>query len=364
MLIKKMINYLVNSQWKEKKMQIDGVNIGPEHPPYIIAEMSANHNGSIELAKHTILEAKRCGADAIKMQSYSADTMTLNSNRPEFFVQEGKWKGRRLYDLYNEASTPFDWHEELFTYAKEIGITLFSTPFDESAVDLLVKLETPAFKIASFELTDLDLVRYIAQQGKPTIISTGMASKSEIDSAVSTFRKASNANIVLLHCVSNYPADPKSTDLKSMVALRNTYQELVGLSDHSLGPMVPIMATALGATVIEKHFTLDRNAPGPDNSFSLEPKELRELVDTTKLTWKALGTETLKKRTADSASKKYRRSLYFVTSLKAGTRIKEADIRRVRPAAGIEPKYFKKIIGKTVIEDVGYGTPVKWDKIQ
>lgn len=345
-------------------MQIDGREISIQHPPYIIAEMSANHNGSITLAKQTILEAKKCGADAVKMQSYSADTMTLDCNRPEFFVQEGKWKGRRLYDLYDEASTPFAWHAELFRYARDIGITLFSTPFDETAVDLLMELEAPAFKIASFELTDLELVRYLAQQGKPTIISTGMASESEVDAAVSEFRTVNDAGLVLLHCVSNYPADPETTDLKSMVALRNTYQELVGLSDHSMGPIIPIMATALGATVIEKHFTLDRSAPGPDNSFSLEPRELKELVDSTRLAWKALGTDSLRKNAVDSESKKYRRSLYFVSNLKAGTVIKETDIRRVRPAAGIEPKYFTEVIGKTVGEDVCYGTPVTWDKLQ
>ena len=191
-----------------------------------------------------------------------------------------------------------------------------------------------------------------------------MASESEVDAAVSEFRTVNDAGLVLLHCVSNYPADPETTDLKSMVALRNTFQELVGLSDHSLGPTIPIMATALGATVIEKHFTLDRSAPGPDNSFSLEPKGLTELVDSTKLAWKALGTDSLKKNAVDSASKKYRRSLYFVSNLKAGTVIKETDIRRVRPAAGIEPKYFKEVIGKTVVEDVCYGTPVTWDKFQ
>lgn len=345
-------------------MQIDGRIVGPSQPPYIIAEMSANHNGSIDVAKQTILMARKCGADAVKIQSYSADTMTLDSNRPEFFVQEGKWKGRKLYDLYDEASTPFEWHKELFSYANKIGITLFSTPFDETAVDMLVDLDAPAFKIASFELTDLDLVKYVAKKNRPTILSTGMASEIEIQNAVSVFKNNSESELVLLHCVSNYPAEIETTNLKSMIALQNEFDELVGLSDHSSGSLIPVMATALGATVIEKHFTLDKNAAGPDNSFSMEPDELLELVDSTKSAWQALGEETLNKNSVDEASKKYRRSLYFVSNLTQGDIIKSSDIRRVRPAAGIEPKFFEEVIGRTVTENVVYATPVTWDKIK
>lgn len=345
-------------------MNINGRKIDPSKPPYIIAEMSANHNGLLDLAKKTILSAKECGADAIKMQSYSADTMTLNCDRPEFFVKEGKWSGRRLYDLYEEASTPFEWHQELFAYAKEIGITLFSTPFDETAVDLLVKLDAPAFKVASFELTDLDLIKYVAKFNKPTIMSTGMASENEISDAYKAYKAVSNAPLVLLHCVSNYPTSIETTNLRSMVALRKSFDALVGLSDHSMGPMLPIMATAMGATVIEKHFTLDRKFPGPDNSFSMEPGDLKELVSSTRLASQALGKETLVRSNIDDASKKYRRSLYFVEPLCAGETIKPSDIRKVRPAAGIEPRYFDDVVGKSVTEDVTYGTPVSWEKIR
>jgi len=345
-------------------MRIDGRVIGSSQAPYIIAEMSANHNGSIEVAKATITMALKCGADAVKMQSYSADTMTLDSNRPEFFVQEGKWKGKRLYDLYSEAALPYEWHKELFSYAQKIGITLFSTPFDETAVDMLVELNTPAFKIASFELTDLELVKYVAKQNKPTIISTGMASEIEIQNAVSAFKSNSEAELVLLHCVSNYPAEIETTNLNAMTELRNKFGELVGLSDHSSGSFIPVMATALGATVIEKHFTLDKNASGPDNSFSMEPNELVELVSSTKSAWNALGVASLNKESVDQASKKYRRSLFFVNDLSKGDTIRASDIRRVRPATGIEPKFFEEVIGKTVTENVNFATPVTWDKIK
>ena len=351
-------------KWKKKKMIINHREISHENPPYIIAEMSANHNGSLQMAKDTMLSAKRCGSDAIKMQSYTANTMTLNSDRPEFFVQEGKWKGRKLYDLYSEASTPFEWHEELFKFAKQIEITLFSTPFDETAVDLLMRLDTPAFKIASFELTDLDLVRYVAQTNKPTIMSTGMATDEEINAAYDIFSSNSNAGLVMLHCVSSYPADITETNLKSMTNLRDRFGAKVGLSDHTMGSLVPIAATALGACVIEKHFTLDRNLPGPDNSFSMEPKDLTELVNVTRSTWAALGKDSITRTTSEQASRKYRRSLYFVEALKAGDVIKEKDVRRVRPALGLEPKYFDAVIGKKVKADVTFATPLSWDLIE
>jgi len=342
-------------------VNIDGVAIGPGHPPYIIAELSANHNGSLERALSTIDEAKRRGASAIKLQTYTADTMTIDCDRPEYMIEGGPWSGYKLYDLYKWAETPFEWHKAMFDHARKIGITVFSTPFDESAVDLLEELETPAYKIASFELTDLPLIEYVAKTGKPMIMSTGMASQSEIEEAVSTARNEGCTALILLHCISSYPAPIEQANIAQLVELARRFDTVPGLSDHTLGTVASVAAVALGACLIEKHFILNRNDGGADSGFSIEPEELEQLVKDSKSAWKALGKQGYDRQSAETGSLVFRRSISFVKDMKAGDIVTETDIRRIRPGNGLSPKYFKEIVGRKLKRDVERGQPTNWD---
>jgi pseudaminic acid synthase len=341
---------------------INGRQIGPEQPPYIIAELSANHNGSLERALQTIDAAHRCGASAIKLQTYTADTMTIDSDRPEFMVRGGLWDGYKLYDLYKWAETPFEWHQAMFQHARKIGITVFSTPFDESAVDLLEGLDAPAYKIASFENTDLPLIRYVAKTGKPIIMSTGMATEEEIAEAVDAARSAGNKNLVLLHCISSYPAPIDQANIRQMQELARRFGTLPGLSDHTMGTTASVAAVALGACVIEKHVTLSRADKGPDSEFSLEPAELERLCQDTNDAWLSLGKTGYQRQAAEEGSKVFRRSVYFMRDLPAGSIVGMEDIRRIRPALGLAPKYFDTLVGKRLKVAVQRGTPTCWDQ--
>ncbi len=339
---------------------INGRIIGPQEPPYIIAELSANHNGNIERAFETIKAARDNGADAIKIQTYTAETMTIDCDKEDFMIRDGLWNGYKLYDLYKWAETPYEWHKAIFDYASNIGLTLFSTPFDESAVDLLESLNTPAYKIASFEATDLPLIRYVAGKGKPIIMSTGTCSEDEIEEAVSIAREGGCKDLVLLHCISSYPAPIDKANLKQMTNLANRFKSLPGLSDHTLGTTVPVAAVALGACLIEKHFTLSRKDKGPDSEFSIEPTELKLLCQNARDAWLSLGNAKFERNEVEESSRRYRRSLYFVKDLKAGQVITQADIRRIRPGFGLSPKHINQVVGSVLSADVERGTPVKW----
>lgn len=341
---------------------IDGVNIGPEYPPYVVAELSANHNGSLERALRSIDEAKYRGASAIKLQTYTAETMTIDSDRPEFQIKGGPWDGYKLYDLYKWAQTPFEWHKAMFDHARKIGITIFSTPFDETAVDLLQELNTPAYKIASFEVTDLPLIEYVAKIGKPMIMSTGMASEQEIIEAVDTARSAGCKELVLLHCISSYPAPIEQANLAQIKELGQRFDAVPGLSDHTLGTTASIAAVALGACFVEKHFILNRNDGGADSGFSIEPAELENLCKDTLDAWAAIGKVGYARQQSEEASRIFRRSVYFMRDMQAGETVKKEDIRRIRPGVGIEPKHFNKLIGKQLKVDVARGTPTSWEQ--
>jgi pseudaminic acid synthase len=337
--------------------------ISEYEPPYIIAELSANHNGSLDRAKLSIKTAKECGAHAVKIQTYNADTMTIDCDRSDFIIDGGLWDGYKLYDLYDQAHTPYEWHFDLYTYAREIGITLFSTPFDESAVDLLEELNTPAYKIASFELTDHSLIRYVAQKGKPMLMSTGMATEAEIAEALEAARSGGCKSILLFHCISSYPAPIEEASIKNILNLKNKFGVSVGLSDHTMGNTTAIASIALGACAIEKHFTLSRDDKGPDSEFSLEPAELKELVADTKNAWSALGGDTFIRPLSESKNRAFRRSIYFVSDIKKGETIKSSDIRRIRPGFGLSPKYFDSLIGRTVLKEIHRGDAVTWEAI-
>lgn len=341
---------------------INGQPIGPEQPPYIIAELSANHNGSLERALQTIEAAHRCGASAIKLQTYTADTMTIDCDRPDFMVKGGLWNGFKLYDLYKWAQTPFEWHQAMFEHARKLGIAVFSTPFDESAVDLLERLDAPAYKIASFENTDLPLIRYVARTGKPIIMSTGMATEAEIAEAVDTARSAGCRDLVLLHCISSYPAPMDQANVRQMQELARRFGIIPGLSDHTIGTTASVAAVALGACVIEKHFTLSRADKGPDSEFSIEPQELERLCREARDAWLALGAAGYQRQAAEEGSKVFRRSIYFVRDLRAGAIVSAEDMRRIRPGMGLPPKYFDDLIGKRLRVDVVRGTATCWDQ--
>ncbi|WP_151702624.1 pseudaminic acid synthase [Nitrincola alkalilacustris] len=342
-------------------MQINGVNIGPGYRPYIIAELSANHNGSLERALATIDMAKTRGADAVKIQTYTADTMTLDCDRDEFLIKGGLWDGYNLYQLYQEAQTPFEWHEALFEHARRLGITLFSTPFDETAVDLLESLNAPAYKIASFEAVDLPLIRYVAATGKPMIISTGMADVEEIGEAVTAAREGGCRDLVLLHCISGYPTPMEQANLHTLVDMSRRFGVPVGLSDHTLGTVASVAAVALGACVIEKHVTLSRQDPGPDAAFSLEPEELERLCRDSRLAWEALGKAGYDRRDAEQTNLQYRRSVYFVKDMAIGEIIAEEHIRRIRPGLGLPPRDYEALLGRRVSCNITRGTPVRWE---
>ena len=342
-------------------IEINGVKISRDHPPFIIAELSANHGGSIDVAKQSIKLAKESGASAVKIQSYTPDTMTIESNKSDFFITTGLWKGYSLYNLYKEAYTPFEWHEELFIYARDLGITLFSSPFDETAVDLLQDLNAPAYKIASFELIDLPLIRRAAECGKPLLMSTGMASVSEVREALDMALKHGSGEVLLFHCISSYPAPLRDSNLKNIKFLRDEFGVEVGLSDHTLTNLASTISIGLGASAIEKHFKPTDGTVGPDACFSINPQQLNNLVSDCNDAWSALGKIGFHRSIAEESSRKYRRSLYFMKDLKKGAIIEVGDVRAIRPGNGISPKFIDVIMGKTLIADVERGDPVLFD---
>ncbi len=337
--------------------------IGTDYPPYIIAELSANHNGDLKRALQTIDMVKAQGADAVKIQTYTADTMTINCDQDDFQIQEGLWRGYNLYRLYEWAQTPFDWHKPLFDHARKIELTIFSTPFDETAVDLLEDLNTPAYKIASFEAIDLPLIKYVANTGKPMIISTGMADLEEITEAVETARDNGCHELVLLHCISGYPTPVEQANLKTIPDLAKRFNVIAGLSDHTLGTTVATTSVALGASVIEKHVTLSRQEKGPDSEFSLEPNELNRLCKEAKIAWSAMGHAGYERKASEMENIKFRRSIYVVKDMKAGEEFTTENIRRIRPGFGLSPKYFEQIIGKKSKADIKQGTALCWKVI-
>tara|TARA_R110002110_G_scaffold2830_1_gene14159 strand:+ start:89860 stop:90918 length:1059 start_codon:yes stop_codon:yes gene_type:complete len=344
-----------------KRIKINNDNIGEGCPPYIIAEMSANHNGNIDTAFNIIKSAKLAGADAIKIQTYQPDTITLKSSLPDFQINSGLWEGRTLYELYDWAHTPWEWHKDLFECAQKNGITIFSSPFDNTAVDLLEDLNTPAYKIASFEATDLPLIEYAASTGKPIIISTGMANLDEIAEAIDAAKGVGCKELALLHCVSGYPAPAEDYNLKTIPDLIERFGLVTGLSDHTLDNITAISSVALGASIVEKHFTLDRNGGGPDDSFSLEPVDLKSLCEWAKIAWNSLGKIDYSRKSSEIENIKFRRSLYYIKDMKEGEIITTDSVQSVRPGYGISPKYMTTIIGKKLTRSVNKNTPVKFD---
>ncbi len=337
--------------------------IGTHRPPFIIAEMSGNHNQSLDRALAIVEAAAAAGAHGLKLQTYTADTMTLNLRHGEFFIADPNslWDGRSLYDLYQEAHTPWDWHKPIFDRAHELGLIAFSTPFDATSVDFLESLDVPCYKIASFEIIDLSLIKRVAQTGKPMIMSTGMASIAEIDDAVRTARENGCPNLVLLKCTSNYPASPENSNLVTLPHLRDLFDVQVGLSDHTMGIGAAIASVALGSTVIEKHFTLDRSEGGVDSAFSLEPDELKQLVIETERAAHSLGKISYGPTEAEKKSLQYRRSLYITKDLKAGDSLSEDNVRSIRPGNGLSPKYYDEMIGRSVCQSIPAGTPLQQD---
>lgn len=328
--------------------------------PFIIAELSGNHNGDINRALRLIEEAHRSGADAVKLQTYTADTITIDNDKEGFIIQDGLWKGYKLYDLYNEAHTPWEWHEELFTFARKIGITIFSSPFDETAVDFLEKLGCPIYKVASFEITHHPLIKYIANIGKPIIMSTGMASLEEIEEAVEIVKNSPCKDLTLLHCVSAYPAPIENTNLNVILDLKKRFPNVkVGLSDHSLGITVAVGASALGAEVIEKHLTLARADGGVDAAFSLEPNEFKMLCHEVRLVKQALGKLTYDRSENENKNKIFRRSIFVVKDIKKGDPFSVDNIRVIRPSNGMKPKFYTTILGQIAEQDFVAGTPLK-----
>jgi N-acetylneuraminate synthase len=345
------------------KIKIDGRSIGAEYPPYIIAEMSANHNGSIENAFKIIKSAKQSGADAVKLQTYRPDTITLDCDSEDFQIHGGLWDGRTLYDLYEEAHMPWEWHAPLFEYAQELGITIFSSPFDNTAVDLLEDLNTPAYKIASFEAVDLPLIKYVASTGKPMIISTGMADAEETQEAITAAHEGGCKDLIILHCVSGYPAPAADYNLRTIPDLIERFGLVTGLSDHTLDNTTAIAGVAMGASIIEKHFTLSRTGGGPDDSFSLEPNELAALCNDSKTAWAAIGKIDYGRKSSEQGNVKFRRSLYFVKDMRSGETITRDSIRIVRPGFGLAPKNLPKLLGRTVNQDIKKATAVNWKVI-
>lgn len=337
---------------------IAGRKIGQNHPPYLIGEISANHNGSIETAFKIIYEAARAGMDAVKIQTYTPDTITLNCNSPDFQINDGLWAGRTLYELYEWAHTPWDWHKPLFDYARKNHITIFSSPFDTTAIDLLEDMNAPAYKIASFEIIDLPLIKYAASTGKPMIISTGMANEEEIQEAIDAARSNGCKELAILHCVSGYPAPASDYNLRTIPDMIDRFGVVTGLSDHTLDNATAIASVALGACIIEKHITLNRNSGGPDDSFSLEPTEMTALCRDCKTGWVAMGEVDYGRKSSELANAKFRRSLYFVKDLKVGTIIGPDAVRCVRPGFGLAPKHLDKIIGSYTTCDIKANTAV------
>lgn len=344
-------------------MRIAHHDIGADHPPFVIAEMSGNHNQSLDRALAIVDAAAKAGAHALKIQTYTADTMTLDLAGGEFSISDASslWAGKTLYKLYEQAHTPWEWHAPIFDRSRELGMVAFSTPFDETAVDFLETLDVPCYKIASFEMTDLPLIRKVAATGKPMIVSTGMASTAEIDETVRAARAAGCRDLVLLKCTSTYPATPANTHLRTIPNLREWSGCEVGLSDHTMGIGAAVAAVALGATVIEKHFTLSRADGGVDSTFSLEPAELQALVVETERAWQALGHVSYGPTDAEKSSLAYRRSLYAVRDIVAGETLTPDNVRAIRPGSGLPPKHLGQVLGRRAKRDVKKGTPMAWD---
>ena len=347
-------------------MKIGSHHIGRDQPPCIIAEMSGNHNQSLDRALEIVEAAAGVGAHALKLQTYTADTMTLNVDAPGFRIEdkESPWFGRTLYELYEEAHTPWEWHRPIMEKARGLGIICFSTPFDETAVDFLEELEVPAYKIASFENTDLPLIRKVAATGKPIIISTGMATLAELDETVRILRDCGHKDFVLLKCTSTYPASPENSNVLTIPHMREMFDCEVGLSDHTMGVGAAAAAVAHGATVVEKHFTLNRADGGVDAAFSLEPEELRQLVTETERAWKSLGRVQYGPTPAEISSIQFRRSLFVVRDMKAGDEFTDNNVRIIRPGMGLAPKYLAKILGRSASIDLEKGMPIKWEYVQ
>ncbi|VAW44219.1 N-acetylneuraminate synthase [hydrothermal vent metagenome] len=345
-------------------LSIHGRAIGTSYPPYVIAEMSANHNGDIQNAYRIIDMAKRAGADAVKLQTYRPDTITMKMNTPEFQIEGGLWDGQSLYELYEKAHMPWAWHKPLFEYAKQCDISIFSSPFDATAVDLLEDLNAPAYKIASFEAVDLPLIKYVAQTGKPMIISTGMADESEIQEAIEAAREGGCQSLAILLCVSGYPAPAEEYNLRTLSDMQARFGVPVGLSDHTLDNTTAMISVALGACIIEKHVTLDRQGGGPDDSFSLEEDDLLALCNGVKNAWQALGMVDYGRKASEQGNVKFRRSLYFVKDMQAGEVITECHVKSIRPGYGLAPKYIEQVIGRVVLCNIARGTPVALNNIK
>ena len=344
-------------------IEIENRHIGLGKPTYIIAEMSANHNQDFEQAVKIIHAAKKGGADAVKLQTYTPDTITIDCDNDYFRIKGTIWEGKNLYELYGEAYTPWEWQPKLKKIANDLGMDLFSTPFDHTAVDFLEKMDVPAYKVASFELVDIPLLRKIAQTGKPIIMSTGMAILAEIDEAVSAIREAGCNQLALLKCTSAYPAPPDEMNLRTIPHLAETFNVSVGLSDHTLGIAVPVASVALGASIIEKHFTLSRSMPSPDSEFSLEPDEFKEMVNAIRTAEKALGKVSYEITEKQKATRVFRRSLFVVKDIKEGEEFTEENVRSIRPGFGLNTRYFDKIIGKCANKDIKRGIPITWDVV-
>nr|WP_294859559.1 pseudaminic acid synthase [uncultured Fluviicola sp.] len=345
-------------------MKIGNFTFNKESKVFIIAELSANHNGSLETAIETIRAAKRAGADCIKLQTYTADTMTLVSDKDDFVIKGTIWDGANLHQLYQQAYTPWEWHAKLFQAAEEEGLICFSTPFDKSSVDFLETLDVPAYKIASFEITDIPLIQYTASKGKPIIISTGIAEYEDIALAVKTCRDAGNDQIILLKCTSSYPAPIEEANMCMVEQIAKDFHVLTGLSDHTMGSIVPIVAVSLGAKVIEKHFILDRSIGGPDASFSMNEQEFKEMVDQVRLAEKAVGVVDYRLTPKQEAGKVFSRSLYISNDLKKGEIVTEKHIRSVRPGYSLHPKYYSELIGKKALKDFSVGDRIKKEDFQ
>jgi pseudaminic acid synthase len=343
---------------------IDGRKIGRDFPPYIIAELSANHNGDINRAFMIMEEAKKAGANAIKLQTYTHKTITMDCDSDDFKISGGLWGGQTLYELYKAAHMPWEWHKPLFEKAHELGITIFSSPFDFTAVDFLEELDCPAYKIASFELIDLPLIKRVAQTGKPMIMSTGMANKEEISEAIKTARDNGCEQLVVLHCVSGYPAPADQYNLKTIADIAKSFAVLAGLSDHTIDNATAVTSIGLGACMIEKHVTLDRNGGGADDSFSLEPEELKRLCRDTNTAWESLGNVNYRQTDSEKENAKFRRSIYTLENIKAGELITHSNVKSIRPGYGLHPKYLDDVIGKRAKVDLNRGTAFKFDFIE
>jgi N-acetylneuraminate synthase len=346
------------------QIKIGNRSVGSGQPVYVIAEMSANHGQKFERAVALIHAAKACGADAVKLQTYTADTMTIACDREEFRIGGGTlWDGRNLYQLYSEAYTPWDWQPKLKVVANELGLDLFSTPFDVTAVDFLEDMGVPAHKLASFELVDIPLIEKMVRTGKPLIISTGMATLEEIDEALQAVRRAGAAQIALLKCTSAYPARPEDMNLRTIPELSRRFDVPAGLSDHTMGTAVPVAAVALGASIIEKHLTLSRSEPGPDSAFSLEPAEFKEMVDAVRVAEKSLGDVYFGVSAKEESSRMFRRSLFVVRAVKCGEAFTTENVHSIRPGHGLHTRYLDKILGRPATRDIERGTPLRWELI-